>query len=146
MSFNPVDTKIQDVIVVHAGLYLGATNSSSGLKINATDLPNIKGGMFAAMNSSGELELCDGDTQVPVAMFYGDGSRPKSLTALMRGGVYGVKNWTTSDIANFTAGAELIVTTTGKLLSKGVSTNHVVAIVLHPPASASDYVYIKLLV
>lgn len=142
--FNPVDFKIQDVLVVHSGTYVGELFSGESVSINETDLPNVKGGMFASINTNGELTICDGDTETPIGMFFGDGSRPKEVSVLIRGGVYAVKNWDTTDIANLDPGTKLIVDTNGKLKSQGVSTNDWVATCLRAPASVDDYLAIKL--
>lgn len=144
MAYNPVDVRRQDVKVVHAGTYVGQLIEGARLTLNATDLPNIHGGMFAAINANGELNLCNGSTETPVGMFYGDGSNPRDVTIIIRGGIYGVKNWLASDIANLVAGAKLTVHTTGQLKALGAGTTMHVATCLQAPADTADYLWIKL--
>lgn len=147
MIFNPVDFKHQDVKVIHAGTYVGNLVEGQRLKIKESDLADIKGGMFAAINASGELEICDGDTQTPIGMFYGDGQRPKGLTILIRGGLFMVKNFDDGVALNtFAPGTKLVVNSDGKLTPQGMSTNDVVAVVIKTPADAEDFLGIKLLV
>lgn len=148
MVFNPVDYKVQDVKVIHAGTYVGNLVEGQRLKIKEADLEDIKGGMFATVNASGELEICDGDTKTPVGMFYGDGVKePKRLTILIRGGLFMVKNFDDTVALNtFAPGTKLVVNSAGKLTPQGMSTNDVVAVVIQQPADAEDFLGIKLLV
>jgi hypothetical protein len=147
--YNPVDYKIEDVIVVHAGTYVGAVLGGKALKINETDLPAIKGGMVAFFSADNEFGISNGSaTEHPVGIFYGDGSRPRDLSVLMRGGLYEIlNNWDTSVALNtYVVGTQLIANANGKLTPKGASTNPTVAIITKAPASVTDSLGIKLVV
>lgn len=148
MGYNPVDERIQDLLVIHAGTYLGGVTSSSGITLNSSEAASIKGGMVAYQSAANEFGISDGTTsKAPFGLFIGDGSRANDVSVVFRGGLYETYQWDkTQTLSDFTFGTALTCTSGGLLEPLGVQSKVTVGICTKVPASTSDSLGIKLLI
>lgn len=146
MVFNPVDTKIEDLKVIHSGTYMGSMSDGNGFTIKAADLATIKGGRVAAITAANEVGFSDGTVDLyPIGLFIGDGSRENEISVMFRGGIYETTQWKAADIAALTVGSQLACDAGGLLEAMGEQTDKVlVGIVTKKPATTSDTLGLKL--
>ena len=146
MPFNPVDTKVQDLIVIHSGTYLGGTSAGNSITVKAADLASVKGGLVACMTAANEVGLSDGTvTKYPIGLFIGDGANENDISVVFRGGIYETTQWKAADIAALVVGSQVAAGTGGKMEAMASQTDKVlIGIVTKKPATTSDTLGIKL--
>ena len=148
MAYNPVDTKIEDLIVIHPGTYLGLATSGAKISLKSADVANIKGGKVAMMTAANEFGLCNAST-APFGLFFGDGSRPNEVSVVFRGGIYETKNYdtTVSPLSNYALNAALVSNASGVLtLRSSEALNLIVGYVTKTPTASTETLGIRLAV
>lgn len=147
--FNPVDYLSQDLIVIHAGTYLGTVNDGKSIGLKTADIAKIKGGVVATLTAANEFGVSDGTaTLYPFGLFLGDASKsPNEVSVVFRGGLYESKNWDkTETLSGLAINTVLTCTSDGLLEPLGMQSKIAVGIVTKQPADTSDTLGIKLII
>lgn len=149
MPYNPVDYLVQDLLVIHAGTYLGTVTGGNSIGLKTADLAKIKGGVVATLTAANEFGVSDGTAALyPFGLFIGDATKsPNEVSVVFRGGLYETYQWDkTETLSGLAVNTVLTANADGLLEPLGMQSKIAVGIVTKKPETTTDTLGIKLLV